>query len=131
VALGLHASALGRSLVHCTAADGSARLEWGCPKDEAGHCAASCEGDDLEGATPSFHGDSERCDDAPLSVSATVTARPRGERTVQDVVPAPTVLPALHAALPEPPVAAAAARDGRATGPPPPLRLLRTVIILV
>lgn len=130
VALGLNAAAVGRALVHCRDAAGSIRLEWGCAKDAAGHCAAACTTSALEGDGPSAHSDSESCDDAPVATQPAATARVRAEPGVKVLVPAPAFAVAATLRPPIAPRHCRAACTHTVIGSPP-LEALRTVVLLV
>jgi hypothetical protein len=132
LALCLNTTVFAQGFVHCEGADGTLRLEWGCAKDEAGHCDDACTADSEESEDSDHHSESEPCEDAPVSSPGCAVGRSalhKQSLDLPDLAPAPMLWIAT-VAMPAP------QRVGwqptvRVMCSPPSLRAVRTVILLV
>jgi hypothetical protein len=133
LAFGLNTTVLAHGFVQCQDGDGTSRLEWGCAKDEAGHCAEACNGvSDGQDTDQGEHSESEPCDDTPVKTQP--CGADRG--TIQQQTLKLLDLPATAAVWFVAPLWAPAAklaweRPASTMRAPPSLRAVRTVILLV
>lgn len=130
VAVGINAAVFARGFVHCADLDGSTRLEWGCAKDDQGHCQLACDGSE-EANESSDHTQSKPCDDTPANNTVVTTDRTINSKsfTLPPLMPV-AVVQIAHVTVPETVV------NLRQHGPtiaasPPSLLTIRTVVILV
>ncbi len=129
-AIVLNTAFLARGLVRCTDVEGVARIEWGCEKNDRGHCQSACESaeSDTSKGNPSK---SEPCDDSPAI--SLVIASDRVFTAKAFVMP-PLMLAAMLPVMPT--VVEATPIRPHLHGPiitasPPALVTIRTVVILV
>ena len=130
IAVGLNTAVFSRGFVRCTDVDGSTRMEWGCTKDDRGHCQAVCS-DSKESGESTNHSQSEPCEDTPATSTVVATDRTvisksfslpsqmpvTSQQIVYAVTPALSTLPFL--------------RDPTIAASPPSLLTIRTVVMLV
>ena len=130
LSVSISSGVLVHGLVQCTSADGTTRVEWMCSTDLMGHCESSCD------VMPRDHGADEHsqsapCDDAPLKKEAAVASRPC-DRTDGEFVMMTLALPASTVALPGWTGSVFSPGPRAVTSKPPPsLRSLRSIILLV
>ena len=128
----LNTAVMARTMVVCQNAEGASRLEWGCAKDTAGHCADSCENEESDLDGDDHHSESAPCSDAPISSQPCTSNRAAHQPQTPKAFDLSLVHFAIVQATPSMKSAEiACALPTIRPSPPPEWSLLRTIILLV